>query len=100
MKLLKVEKFKGSAKEYINKHIMKKTIERRNFYLSKTLLGHGYLVRVVNQNFEYNHDDVFNRNKKRFLERGSAHRSWSVYECYTKTSGFPKWASDYISVIK
>ena len=79
---------------------MKKITERSGFYLSQNLLGQGYLVRVMNQNFEYNHDNVFNAEKDRFMKGGSAHHSWSKYRCYTKTSGYPDWASDYIFEIK
>jgi len=79
---------------------MKKITERNNFFLSQDLLGQGYLVRVVSQNFEYNHDDVFNAEKNRFMKGGSAHVSWSRYRCYTKTYGYPDWASDYISNLK
>ena len=49
---------------------MKKITERNNFFLSQDLLGQGYLVRVVSQNFEYNHDDVFNAEKNRFMKGG------------------------------
>ena len=79
---------------------MKKITERNNFFLSQGLLGQGYLVRVVSQNFEYNHDDVFNAEKNRFMKGGSAHVSWSRYRYYTKTYGYPDWASDYISNLK
>jgi|TARA_B100000795_G_scaffold264260_1_gene244534 hypothetical protein len=79
---------------------MKKITERNNFFLSQDLLGQGYLVRVVSQNFEYNHDDVFNAEKNRFMKGGSAHVSWSRYRYYTKTYGYPDWASDYISNLK
>jgi hypothetical protein len=79
---------------------MKKITERNNFFLSQDLLGQGYLVRVVSQNFEYNHDDVFNAEKNRFMKGGSAHVSWSRYRYYTKTYGYPGWASDYISNLK
>ena len=79
---------------------MKKITERNNFFLSQDLLVQGYLVRVVNQNFEYNHDDVFNAEKNRFMKGGSAHVSWSRYRYYTKTYGYPDWASDYISNLK
>ena len=73
--------------------------ERKNFYLSKSFLGKGYIVKVVAQNFQYNHDEVFQANKKRFKKGGTAFKSWSHYGYYTKTSGHPNWASYYISSI-
>ena len=73
--------------------------ERKNFYLSKEFLGKGYIVMVVAQNFKYNHDEVFQASKKRFQKGGTAFQSWNHYGYYTKTSGYPNWASDYISNI-
>ena len=75
-------------------------ITEKNFKLKSEYLGRGYTIRVVSQNFEYKHDEVFNSNKERFAKGGSAHTSWSKYSQYTKTTGYPNWASNYISKIK
>lgn len=75
-------------------------ITEKNFKLKSDYLGKGYTIRVVSQNFEYKHDEVFNSNKERFIKGGSAYNSWNDYECYTKTFGFPNWASNYIFKIR
>jgi hypothetical protein len=75
-------------------------ITEKNFKLKTDYLGKRYTIRVVSQNFEYKHDDVFNSNKERFSKGGSAYNSWNKYSQYTKTLGFPNWASNYISKIK
>lgn len=77
---------------------MKKTEDRKNFYLSKKYLNKGLVIQIRNQGFEYNHDDVFNNNRDRFTKGGSAHKSWNKYGYYTKTTGYPKWAGEYISI--
>ena len=75
-------------------------ITEKNFKLKNDYLGKRYTIRVVNQNFEYKHDDVFNSNKERFAKGGSAYTSWNKYSQYTQTLGFPNWASNYISKIR
>ena len=72
---------------------------RKNFFLSQNLYGQKLTIRVENQGFYYDHDDVVNANKKRFSLGGSAYRSWSRHKYYTKTSGYPGWASNYIKKI-
>lgn len=75
-------------------------ITEKNFKLKSDYLGKGYTIRVVSQNFEYKHDEVFNSNKERFIKGGKAYTSWNDYGYYTKSSGYPNWASNYISKIK
>ena len=75
-------------------------ITEKNFKLKSDYLGKGYTIRVVSQNFEYKHDEVFNSNKERFIEGGKAYTSWNDYGYYTQSSGYPSWASNYISKIK
>ena len=75
-------------------------ITEKNFKLKNDYLGKGYTIRVVSQNFEYKHDEVFNSNKERFTKGGSAYSSWNDYGYYTQSSGYPNWANNYISKIK
>ena len=74
-------------------------VEEKNFKLKNVYLGKGYIIRVVSQNFEYKHDEVFSSNRERFKKGGSAYSSWNNYGYYTQTSGYPNWASNYISKI-
>ena len=70
---------------------------RNNFFSSQNLYGQKLTIRAENQGFYYDHDDVVDANKKRFSSGGSAHKSWSTFKYYTKTSGYPGWASNYIN---
>ena len=58
-------------------------ITEKNFKLKSDYLGKGYTIRVVSQNFEYKHDEVFNSNKERFIKGGKAYTSWNDYGYYT-----------------
>lgn len=75
------------------------TVNKNYFYLSEDLYGKNMTVRVNNQGFAYNHDDIIDANRNRFSKGGSAFTSWSKYRCYTKTSGYPKWASNFVKNI-
>jgi hypothetical protein len=75
------------------------TINKNYFYLSQDFYGQKLTIKINNQGFCYNHDEIVDANKERFLEGGRAHRSWSNYGCYTKTKGYPKWVNDYIKKI-
>jgi len=66
------------------------------FILKKEYLNKGFTI-VVNQGFKYNHDDLFNNQKHRFLKGGSAFKSWSTKGVYTKTIGYPSWANEFIT---
>ena len=72
------------------------TMNRRNFYLSPKLYGQNLTIKIYNQGFSYNHDKIVDANKKRFSKGGSAHKSWSENGFYSKTSGYPNWASEFI----
>tara|TARA_B110000305_G_scaffold215803_1_gene253659 strand:- start:357 stop:593 length:237 start_codon:yes stop_codon:yes gene_type:complete len=76
------------------------TINKNYFYLSKNLYGKNLTIKIDNQGFSYNHDEIVDANKERFLEGGRAYRSWSNYGRYTKTNGYPNWAINYIRNIK
>lgn len=76
------------------------TINRNYFYLSKNLYGKNLTIKIDNQGFSYNHDEIVDVNEERFSEGGRAHRSWSKNGCYTKTYGYPNWAINYIRNIK
>ena len=56
-------------------------------------------IKINNQGFCYNHDEIVDANKETFSEGGSAHRSWSKYRFYSKTNGYPDWANDFIRKI-
>ncbi len=71
-----------------------------NFKLNKAWLGQNLIIKVINQEFEYDHDALFNAVKSRFTEGGRAYNSWSKYGYYVKTSGWPNWAADHIKIIK
>lgn len=72
-------------------------VEWGNFYLSERLRGQGLIIRVANQGFYYNHDellkDVF---EDRFGPNGSARNAWENNGCYVRTTGWPKWAENHI----
>ena len=72
---------------------------RDNFYLSPKYYGQNLIIRVENQGFYYDHDEIVKAQKERFSIGGSAYRSWSN-GYYSKTIGYPKWANDYIKKIK
>ena len=72
---------------------------RNNFYLSQNFYGQNHIIRVENQGFYYDHDEIVKAQKERFSIGGSAYRSWSN-GYYSKTIGYPKWANDYIKKIK
>jgi hypothetical protein len=73
----------------------KRIIEKRNFRISQSEYGKGFLVRVPSQGFEYDHDAVVDANKQR-LKTGSAKKSWNEYGYYSKTSGYPNWAAEFV----
>ena len=73
---------------------------RNNFYLSPKYYGQNLIIRVENQGFYYDHDEIVKAQKEIFSIGGSAYRSWSNYGYYSKTNGFPDWANDYIKKIK
>jgi len=75
------------------------TINKNYFYLSQDFYGQKLTININNQGFCYNHDEIFDANKERFIEGGSAHRSWSIYKFYSKTNGYPDWANDFIRKI-
>ena len=73
--------------------------KEKRFILSKKLLNKNIIIHVVNQNFKYDHDDLFNNQIKRFSIGGRAHKSWENYGYYVKTNGYPNWACNHISKI-
>ena len=77
---------------------MENKIEK-NFLLKQDYVGQGLTILVKHQGFKYNHDDLYNDQKERFMKGGSAFKSWDTYRCYTKTAGFPNWASEFIELI-
>ena len=72
---------------------------RDNFYLSPKYYGQNLIIRVENQGFYYDHDEIVKAQKERFSIGGSAYKSWSNGH-YSQTNGYPKWANDYIKKIK
>ena len=68
----------------------------KNFKVSKKWLGKGLLIRSVEQGFEYDHDAVLNSGKST-LET-TAKKSWDTYGYYTKTNGWPTWATNEIKI--
>ena len=71
---------------------------RNNFYLSSEYYGQNLIIRVENQGFYYDHDEIVKAQKERFSVGGSAYKSWSNGH-YSQTNGYPKWANDYIKTI-
>jgi hypothetical protein len=69
------------------------------FLLKQDYVGQGLTILVKHQGFKYNHDNLYNDQKERFMKGGGAFKSWSTYRYYTKTSGFPNWASEFIKLI-
>ena len=74
-------------------------ITERNFVLKRRYLGKGYTIKVYRQNFQYNHDELFKSQKKRFSEGGRAYISWNNYGYYTRNNSYPRWEEGYISKI-
>ena len=74
-------------------------ITEKNFKLKSDYLGKGYTIRVVSQNFQYNHDELFKSQKERFSEGGRAYTSWNNYGYYTRSHGYPRWAEEFITKI-
>ena len=74
-------------------------MNRNYFYLSQALYGKKLIIKINNQGFCYNHDEIVNANKERFSEGGSAYRSWSEHGFYSKTNGYPGWANEHIKKI-
>ena len=74
----------------------RKNVVNNYFILKLDYLDKGCTIQVPNQNFQYNHDEVFYANKSRFAKGGSAHTSWTKYKLYKKTNGYPNWAAPFI----
>ena len=74
-------------------------MDRKYFYLSQSLYGKKLTIKINNQGFCYNHDEIVDANKERFSEGGSAYRSWSINGFYSKTNGYPGWANGFIRKI-
>lgn len=74
-------------------------MNKNYFFLSQGLYGQRLIIKINNQGFYYNHDKIVDANKERFSEGGTAHRSWSIYRCYSKTNGYPGWANEHIKKI-
>ena len=74
-------------------------MDRKYFYLSQSLYGKKLTIKINNQGFCYNHDEIVDANKERFSEGGTAHSSWSIYRRYSKTNGYPDWANEHIKKI-
>jgi len=75
------------------------TMNKKYFHLSQGLYGKKLTIKINNQGFCYNHDEIVDANTERFSEGGSAHRSWSKYRFYSKTNGYPDWANEFIRKI-
>ncbi|WP_299055879.1 hypothetical protein [uncultured Polaribacter sp.] len=75
------------------------TMNKNYFFLSQGLYGQRLIIKINNQGFCYNHDEIVDANKESFSEGGSANRSWSEYGCYSKTNGYPGWAKEHIKKI-
>ena len=64
---------------------MENTIERKNFYLSKSLLGKNKVVKF-NQNgksYTYNHDEVFDKCRDELLTNPKRANSFPKHGTYT-----------------
>ena len=96
------DNYKDGQKTNNQTAIKKINIENKiekHFLLKQDYVGKGLTILIKHQGFKYNHDDLYNDQKERFMKGGSAFKSWSTYRYYTKTAGFPNWASEFIELI-
>jgi hypothetical protein len=80
--LIDINKLEFKNKTQMN---MENTIERKNFYLSKSLLGKNKVVKF-NQNgksYIYNHDDVFDKCRDELLTNPKRANSFPKHGTYT-----------------
>jgi hypothetical protein len=80
--LIDINKLEFKNKTQMN---MENTIERKNFYLSKSLLGKNKVVKF-NQNgksYTYNHDDVFDKCRDELLTNPKRANSFPKHGTYT-----------------
>lgn len=72
------------------------TINSKRFKIAKKLIGEGITVKVENKDgktFSYEHDAVYKKNKARF----DAMNCFNKYGIYTKTAGWPSFASELVT---
>ena len=80
--LIDIDSLKFKNKTQMN---MENTIERKNFYLSKSLLGKNKVVKF-NQNgksYTYNHDEVFDKCRDELLTNPKRANSFPKHGTYT-----------------
>ena len=68
-------------------------VESKRFVMRKKLLGQGAIVKVTfndGRAFEYDHDEVYKANKKRF----EAMPCWAKYKTYTSSTNIPTFARE------
>ena len=67
---------------------LKNTLTTKRFVIRKSLIGKNTIITFVNKKKEtitYNHDEVYNKNKKRFDNMNC----FKKYKSYTNTNNIP-----------
>ena len=67
----------------------------KRFVIRKTLVGKGITIKFTNkkgETFKYNHDEVYNANKKKL----EAMNCFQKYKSYTATNNVPSFAKDLL----
>lgn len=70
-------------------------MKTKRFVIRKTLVGKGITVEFTNKDgktFKYNHDEVYNANKKKL--EGMA--CFQKYKSYTATNNVPTFAREFL----
>jgi hypothetical protein len=91
-----------SVEKVIGKGISQKgvVLVRKSFQLRKSMLGQGNIIIVPEQGFSYDHDKLVHAiYKTQFAPGQPADKSWNKNGTYSKTSGYPNWASEFIDVL-
>ena len=67
----------------------------KRFVIRKNLVGKNVTIKFTNkkgETFKYNHDEVYNANKKKL----EAMNCFQKYKSYTATNNVPSFAKDFI----
>ena len=70
-------------------------MKTKRFVIRKTLVGKGITIEFTNKDgktFKYNHDEVYNANKKKL----EAMACFQKYKSYTATNNVPTFAREFL----
>ena len=71
-------------------------MKTKRFVIRKSLVGKGVKVEFTNkkgETFKYNHDEVYNANKKKL----EGMECFKKYKSYTATNNVPSFAKEFVT---